>query len=66
MLLAAPPPEPAAAPRWHALAADEVVRLLGADRGGLTRAEAAARLARFGPNAPAEARRRSAVGRLGA
>lgn len=41
---------PTDAPPWHALPADEVRARLGTSDTGLTDAEAAARLARFGPN----------------
>ncbi len=43
-------PEPGPAPAWHALEAEEALERLGSRRSGLTAAEAAARLARFGPN----------------
>ncbi|MDI3340663.1 MAG: HAD-IC family P-type ATPase [Sphaerobacter sp.] len=43
-------PSHAASPRWHALPADEVRRYLSTDDTGLSEAEAARRLARFGPN----------------
>ncbi|MBS3958477.1 MAG: cation-translocating P-type ATPase [Xanthomonadaceae bacterium] len=35
---------------WHTLGADDALRELGADRGGLTTAEAEARRAKYGPN----------------
>lgn len=38
------------APDWHALSADEVLRILQVAPGGLSREEAARRMARFGPN----------------
>jgi Ca2+-transporting ATPase len=38
-------------PAWHGLSADDAIRTQGSDaRGGLTAAEAAARLQKFGPN----------------
>ena len=39
-----------AMPAWHALALPEVLDALGCDEHGLSEAEAAARLARYGPN----------------
>jgi Ca2+-transporting ATPase len=39
-----------ARPRWHALSVDDALAAAGTDRAGLTDAEAAARLARYGPN----------------
>jgi len=47
---APPVDEPAAAPAWHALAADEALVRLGGRPTGLDDAEAVARLARWGPN----------------
>ena len=38
------------APAWHAMPTDAVLRRLGTDARGLTQAEAAARLARYGAN----------------
>jgi magnesium-transporting ATPase (P-type) len=50
---------------WHAIAADEVVRRLDSDAvSGLDTAEAAARLARYGPNRLPEAARQSALERF--
>jgi Ca2+-transporting ATPase len=49
----------APAPPWHALPPEEVLRRLEADAGGLSAAQAAERLARHGPNALPERRRRS-------
>ncbi|GIX08927.1 HAD-IC family P-type ATPase [Elioraea sp.] len=43
-------PHADAAPRWHALPAEEVCARLGTPPHGLDQAEAAARLARHGPN----------------
>ena len=37
-------------PRWHALSVDAALAAVGTDRLGLSEAEAAARLARYGPN----------------
>jgi P-type Ca2+ transporter type 2C len=37
-------------PRWHALSVDGALAAAGTDRSGLSDAEAAARLARYGPN----------------
>jgi Ca2+-transporting ATPase len=54
-----PPRDPGRAPAWHTLSIDTTVRTLHADLQGLTSAEAAARLARYGPNALPEARGRS-------
>jgi Ca2+-transporting ATPase len=49
------------APAWHCLPTAEVVGQLETDlAGGLTRAEAASRLARYGPNAIREGEKRSA------
>ena len=46
--------------RWHTLRAEEAVAALGTDgERGLSAAEAAARLERFGPNALPETARRS-------
>ncbi len=44
---------------WHRMAAEEALSALGSVRRGLTASEAAARLARDGPNALVEAPRRS-------
>jgi len=49
----------APAPPWHALPPEEVLRRLEAGAGGLSAAQAAERLARHGPNALPERRRRS-------
>jgi Ca2+-transporting ATPase len=49
-------PRQTAMPAPHALGVDELIVSLAASRKGLTRAEAAARLARFGPNALPRAR----------
>jgi Ca2+-transporting ATPase len=49
------------APAWHCLPTAEVAGQLGTDlAAGLTRAEAASRLARYGPNAIQEGEKRSA------
>src|SRR5262245_9618358 len=54
------PPPPPASPAWHALNSAEALEKLGASRTlGLTSAEAAARLERYGPNRVAEAARTS-------
>jgi Ca2+-transporting ATPase len=62
----APPASSAdAAPAWHALPPDEVARLLEADAStGLTAAEAAERLARWGANRLPEAAGQSWLARL--
>jgi magnesium-transporting ATPase (P-type) len=63
---AATPVEPAAEPTaWHAAAAGQVLAALGADAAGLASAEAAARLARHGPNTLPAAPTPSALRRLG-
>ena len=49
---------------WHALPAPEVLARLGSDAAGLSAEEAAARLARHGPNALPESRGRPALLRL--
>jgi magnesium-transporting ATPase (P-type) len=50
---------------WHALPVEEILRALAADQhAGLSRAEAAARLTRFGPNRLAERRRRGPLARF--
>ncbi|MCL4680905.1 MAG: cation-translocating P-type ATPase [Rhodocyclaceae bacterium] len=54
-----PPSNPAGAPHWHTLRIDATLQALHADPQGLTSAEAAARLARHGPNALPEGRSRS-------
>ncbi|WP_119355387.1 cation-transporting P-type ATPase [Azohydromonas sediminis] len=67
-----PPPSPspspstaqAAATPWHALGADETLRVLGTQVHGLSSDEARARLARHGPNRLAEAKPPSAWARL--
>ena len=48
----------AKAASWHRLSSDEALATLGSSRAGLSAAEAAARLARDGPNALVEAPRR--------
>ncbi|GMU50162.1 MAG: carbonate dehydratase [Candidatus Desulfobacillus denitrificans] len=53
------PSNPAGAPLWHTLRIDAALQALHADPQGLTSAEAAARLARHGPNALPEGRSRS-------
>ena len=53
---AAAPDASEAPPPWHALAADEVLARLESSPQGLTGAEAAARLRRYGPNALVVAR----------
>ena len=53
----------ASARRWHALQATEALAAVGSDpTTGLSAAEAARRLAKFGPNALPEAKRRSLAG----
>jgi Ca2+-transporting ATPase len=53
-------PSNAQAPAWHCLPTAEVAGQLGTDfAAGLTRAEAASRLARYGPNAIQEGEKRS-------
>ncbi|MCM2303969.1 MAG: cation-translocating P-type ATPase [Elusimicrobia bacterium] len=47
------------APEWHRLPAEEALKALGSSTAGLSSAEAAARLARDGPNVLASAPRRS-------
>ncbi|GIW13615.1 MAG: ATPase [Tepidiforma sp.] len=54
-------PEPAPGPAWHALPVDEVAARLGTGPHGLTMAEGAVRLERFGPN-EIELRSASAAG----
>jgi magnesium-transporting ATPase (P-type) len=44
---------------WHALSREEALRQLAAQQSGLSSAEAAARLSRFGPNILPHAKRRS-------
>jgi magnesium-transporting ATPase (P-type) len=51
-------------PSWHALPAEEVLAALDSSADGLSGAEAAARLARFGPNAVRPPARRSALMRF--
>ena len=60
-----PVTEPGSLP-WHAAPADEVMAELEADDRGLTSAEAAARLDRYGPNRLPEAPRRGPLARLAA
>jgi len=45
---------------WHILEADQVLSLLGVSREGLSAAEAARRLAEYGPNHLPRAKGRSA------
>jgi len=60
---AVPPPPPADRP-WHALSPEEVLARTDATATGLSGAEAAARLGRFGPNRPRPPKRRGPVMRL--
>jgi Ca2+-transporting ATPase len=53
------PPSQDISVKWHALSADEVLERLEAPQSGLTSAEAAARLAAYGPNQLSEAPRPS-------
>jgi Ca2+-transporting ATPase len=60
MTITAPAPTPTEAPAWHTLATDEALEELGVAVGsGLTSAEAAERLQRYGPNTFAEAKTES-------
>jgi len=62
-----PDQEPAKAPNsaaWHALGAEETLHELGADQGGLSSSDAAARLATHGPNRPPQAPGRSVLVRF--
>ncbi len=45
-----PPVVPSGDPAWHALASDDCLTRLGSGRDGLSTAQTAERLARFGPN----------------
>ncbi|MDO8840331.1 MAG: cation-transporting P-type ATPase [Parvibaculum sp.] len=58
------PSETDARPDWAALPIDDIAAQLTSSADGLSAAEAAARLERFGPNRLATARRRSALMRL--
>jgi len=65
--MTAPPPAtppPAAGAGWHTLPAEAIRQALGSGAGGLDDGEAARRLAAYGPNRLAAARRRSAPMRL--
>jgi magnesium-transporting ATPase (P-type) len=55
------PVNPQHASPWHEASAEEVVQRVRSSPQGLSQAEAAHRLARFGPNALPETRRRSAL-----
>jgi magnesium-transporting ATPase (P-type) len=55
---------PDASPSWHALAAEAALERLGTTAQGLSGAEAAARLARAGPNRLPEPPRRGALARF--
>ncbi len=59
-----PQPESIHNADWHTLSADETAARLHSPDGGLDAAEAAARLARHGPNRLAPPRRRNALQRL--
>ena len=60
------PAEPRPAPPWHARPAAEALAALGSPDGGLSAAEAQARLERFGPNRLTPPPRRSALRRFAA
>lgn len=52
---------PAAQPDWYRLPAEDTLTALGSSRNGLTDAEAASRLAQFGPNRVETGRRDTAI-----
>src|SRR5262245_50966998 len=57
-------PGSGAPPSWHALAADEAIRLLDSRDDGLSADEAARRLARHGPNRLPRSQRRGPIARF--